>query len=241
MVGGCPPSFTSSRAAGFVLAALSSYTAPVTTGGWTSSGPALYQVNAVAADPSRDSSVYAASSIYDAKQSAIFHSADAGKTWQPLAELLTGEFYSTLLVDPRQPQRVYAGALGTAGTGNLYRSTDSGATWTKTGSVSPSCSPSFAPGSTPNLVLAACGTKLLRSQDAGGTWTELTTPFVEVMKLSPGRTGIVLAFGATQVFRSTDNGGSWVSIATAPAACPASSRCEPIPPMTTCSWPAPAG
>jgi hypothetical protein len=208
------------RGVGLLLAALSSSTAPITAGGWTSSGPALYQVNAVAADPERDRSVYAASSIYDAKQSAIFHSADAGKTWVPLVELLTGEFYSTLLVDPRQPQRIYAGALGTAGTGNLYRSVDSGEHWTKTGSVSPSCSPSIAAGSAPNLVLVACGAKVLRSQDGGGSWTELSTPFSQTMKLTPGRAGTVLAYGATEVFRSTNDGTSWVSIAAAPAACP---------------------
>src|SRR5262249_46481334 len=120
------------------------FAVPTLPGGWRTNGPVLYQANAVAADAAADTSVYAASSIYSAKQSAIFHSKDGGQTWDPLVELLTGEFYASLLVDPRQPQRIYAGTIGTANTGNLYRSIDGGATWSATGSVSPSCSPSFA-------------------------------------------------------------------------------------------------
>lgn len=209
-----------SRALGWLLAAAPSLAAPVQSGGWTTSGPTLYQVNAVAADPALDASVYAASSIYDAKQSAIFHSGDGGKSWEPLVELLTGEFYSTLLVDPRQPKRIYAGALGTAGTGNFYRSIDGGKTWSATASVSPSCSPSFVAGSGTQTVLAACGTKLLRSQDGGGTWTALTAPFVQATKLTAGTAGTVLAYGTAQVFLSSNDGGSWTSIANAPAACP---------------------
>lgn len=216
-----PPS---ARVAGLVLAAFGSFAGPapvpVQIVQWNSSGPALYQVNAVAADPAQEASVYAASSIYDAKQSAIFHSADGGKSWTPLVEFLTGEFYSALLVDPTQPQRIYAAALGTAGAVNFYRSIDSGQTWTATGSVSPTCSASFAAGSGAQTVLAACGTKVLRSQDGGATWTPLTAPFVQPTRLSSGTPGTVIAYGTSEIFRTADDGTSWTSIATAPAACP---------------------
>jgi photosystem II stability/assembly factor-like uncharacterized protein len=177
-------------------------------------------VNAVAADPAQDSSVYCASSIYNAKQSAIFHSVDGGKTWEPLVELLTGEFYSTLLVDVRQPQRIYAGARGTDGSGKIYRSIDGGAHWTKTGSVSGTCSPSFAAASGMQTVLATCGSTLVRSPDGGATWATLAAPFTEATRLTPGTPGTVLAYSASGIFRSTNDGGSWTPIATAPSACP---------------------
>jgi BNR/Asp-box repeat len=202
-------------ALGALLAVSPCLGAPIPPGGWTTNGPPLFQVNAVAADPARDSSVYSASSIYDAKQSAIFHSADGGKTWEPLVELRTGEFYSTVLVDPREPQRIYAGS----NEGNVYRSIDGGAHWSKTGSVSPSCSPSFAAGSGAQTVLAACGSTLLRSPDGGGTWTALPAPFTQATKLTPGTPGTVLAYGPSGVFRSANDGDSWTPIATAPAAC----------------------
>jgi len=208
------------RAAGAVLFALPTFTSPTPVGGWLTGGPPLFQVNAVAADPADDAAVYAAASIYSATQSAIFHSPDAGKTWEPLVEALNGDFYSTVFVDPREIQRILAGALGASGTGNLYRSIDAGKTWTMTQSVSPSCSPSFAAGSASGTVLAACGTKVFRSADGGGTWTELASPFVEGTRLTPGGSGVVLAYGTTAVFRSADDGGSWTSIADAPPACP---------------------
>jgi len=195
---------------------------PTLPGGWRTNGPALYQANAVAADTADDASVYAGSSIYDAKQSAIFHSRDGGQTWEPLVELLTGEFYASLLVDPRQPQRIYAGTTGAAGAGNLYRSADGGATWTATGSVSPSCSPSFAIGSGSQTVLVACGAKLLRSADGGATWTPLAAPFMQATRLTPGAgaPGTLLAYAASTVYRTANDGDSWTAIAAAPAACP---------------------
>jgi hypothetical protein len=204
------------------LAVSIGFAMPTLPGGWRTNGPVLYQANAVAADAARDGSVYAASSIYDARQSAIFHSRDGGKTWDPLVEILTGEFYASLLVDPRAPQRIYAGAIGTGGSGNLYRSADGGATWNATGSVSPSCSPSFATGSGSQTVLAACGAKLLRSADGGATWTPLTAPFTQATRLTPGTgaPGTVIAYGASTVYRTANDGGSWTTIASAPAACP---------------------
>jgi len=204
-----------------LLAASRGFGAPVPPGGWATNGPPLFQVSAVAADPAQDSSVYCASSIIEAKQSAIFHSADGGNTWDPLVELLTGEFYSTLLVDARQPQRIYAGARGTDNHGKIYRSIDGGAHWIQTASVPPpSCSPSFAAGSGAQTVLAACGSTLLRSPDGGATWTTLTAPFTQATRLTPGPPGTVVAYGASSIFRSTNDGGSWTPIATAPAACP---------------------
>ena len=203
------------------LAVSIGFALPTLPGGWATNGPVLYQANAVAADPGPGTSVYAGSSIYDAKQSAIFHSKDGGQTWEPLVQLLTGEFYSSLLVDPRAPQRIYAGTLGAA-TGNFYLSADGGTTWSPTGSASPSCSPSFVTGSGTQTVLVACGTRLLRSVDGGATWTPLNAPFAEPTRLTPGTgaPGTIVAYGTTTVYRSTNDGGSWSTLASAPPACP---------------------
>jgi photosystem II stability/assembly factor-like uncharacterized protein len=179
----------------------------------------LYQVNSVATGPQDRASVYAAASIYDVKQSALFRSPDAGKTWTALVEATGGEFYSEIAVDPRDSQRLFAGASGNSGTASIYRSIDGGETWSKRSSVSPSCTPSFAPGSSHDTVLLSCGKKVLRSQDAGATWTELTAPFTEPTRLTAGAPGTVLAYGASGIFRSTNDGGTWASVASPPPAC----------------------
>lgn len=202
-----------------LLAAAAPFQGPMLTGGWRSGGPPLYQVNAVATDPSQEAVVYAAASIYSASQSALFRSPDGGKTWEPLVESLTGDFYSAVLVDPRTPQRIYAGAQGSSGAGILYRSTDTGVSWNQTGSVSPSCSPSFALGSGGDTVLCACGTAFLRSMDGGASWTTLMAPFQDATHLAAASGGI-LAYGVSKVYRSANDGVSWTVIASAPAACP---------------------
>jgi photosystem II stability/assembly factor-like uncharacterized protein len=208
------------RVIGLVLIASPSFPTPEPTASWQTSGPPLYQVNAVATDPAQDTAVYAAASIYSASQSALFRSSDGGRTWDPLVEAPHGEFYSEIMVDPHSPQRIYAGTQGNGGVMNLYRSIDAGVTWSMTGTISPSCTLSFAPGSAPGVVLTACGLKLLRSQDGGATWTELTTPFSESVRLTPGPGGILLAYGATSILRSANDGGSWTPVAGAPAECP---------------------
>ena len=95
--------------------------------------------------------------------------------------------------------------------------------------LSPSCGLSFVAGATPDTVLSACGTHVLRSPDGGGTWTDLPSPFLEGVRLTPGPAGSVLAFEASSIFRSTNDGGSWVSIGSAPSACPGILALRAIP------------
>ena len=186
-----------------------------TPASWTSTGPVLYQVNAVAAGPG--ASVLAAASIYAVHQSAIFQSPDAGATWNTLVEAPPDEFFSEITVDPRDVKRLFAGSL--TATANIYRSVDSGATWSKTQSLSPSCTPSFAPGSSHDVVLVACGQQALRSSDGGATWVALTTPFTEPTRLASGPSGLLLAYGATSIFRTTNDGATWVPAGSAPPDC----------------------
>lgn len=51
-----------------------------------------------------------------------------GGTWTQLAALPNGGGYGIFAVDPRDPSRLFASGL-TAGTANMYRSTDGGSSW----------------------------------------------------------------------------------------------------------------
>lgn len=192
---------------------------PTLTGGWTTSGPVLSQVSSVATGPEDHNAVYAASSRYDfPSQSALFRSPDGGKSWSTLVLASQDEFYSEIAVDPRDSQRLYAGAAA-SGITTIYRSLDTGKTWIKGTSISPSCTPSFAPGSSHDTVLVACSQRILRSRDAGSTWVPLTAPFTEPTRLTAGPGGTVLAYGASGISRSANDGDTWVSIASAPPTC----------------------
>ncbi len=109
-------------------------------------------------------------------------------------------------------------------TGNFYLSADAGKTWNPTGSVSPSCSPSFARDPAPR--------RSWRVRDEAppqrgrrGHVDAADPPFTEPTRLTPGGApGTVLAYGTTTVYRSTNDGGSWTSIASAPAGLPGNPR-----------------
>jgi photosystem II stability/assembly factor-like uncharacterized protein len=96
-------------------------------------------IGAIAVAPSDANIVYVASgeglhrpdlSVGD----GIYRSNDAGKTWQHLG-LRDGQQIPSLVVDPRDPNRLYAAVLGHPYGANeergVYRSTDGGQTWKK--------------------------------------------------------------------------------------------------------------
>ncbi len=96
-------------------------------------------IGAIAVAPSDPNIVYVASgeglqrpdlSVGD----GIYKSTDAGKTWSHLG-LRDGQQIPALIVDPRDPNRLFAAVLGHPFGPNaergVYRSTDGGATWEK--------------------------------------------------------------------------------------------------------------
>jgi len=164
-------------------------------------GEKSQSIGAIAVAPSNANVLYVASgeglhrpdlSIGD----GMYRSNDAGKTWQHLG-LLDAEQIPALAVDPRDPNKVFAAALGHPYGPNeergIFRSTDGGATWKKvlykdadTGGSDVVIDPQH-----PDVVYAALwqsrlgpwedgnqydGTNggLFKSTDGGDTWTKLT-------------------------------------------------------------------
>ena len=186
--------------------------------GWESFGPPLFQVNAVAT-PADDLSVYAASSDVTAGQSAIFGSTDGGSHWSGIVQAPAGEFYADLLVDPADPQTLYAGAPSSDGTTKIYWSGNTGAAWTLGQSVPAYCIPSFAAGASAGAAFVSCGTFLYGTSDGGRTWQSLANPFTEPTRLASGPGGLLVAYGITKIFRSSNAGATWTLAGSAPAAC----------------------
>jgi len=58
----------------------------------------------------------------------VFRSDDRGVTWSPLAGLPTTDF-NIVLVNPANPDQIYAGSDGDQGNGGVFRSLDRGASW----------------------------------------------------------------------------------------------------------------
>jgi photosystem II stability/assembly factor-like uncharacterized protein len=143
----------------------------------------------------------------------MYKSTDAGKTWRHLG-LRDAQQIAAILVDPRDPNRVFVAALGHPYGPNaergVFRSNDGGATWSKilykdehTGAVDLAFDPhnpqtvyavlwQARQGPWENAAFSGPASGLFKSTDGGGAWTQLTgglPTFAEGL----GRIGIGIA------------------------------------------------
>jgi photosystem II stability/assembly factor-like uncharacterized protein len=202
-------------------------------------------IGALAVAPSDPSVVYAGSGEADMRSDIIhgngmYRSADAGATWTAIG-LADSRQIGRILVDPADPNTLLVAALGHAYGPNemrgVYRSTDGGATWTRTlfhdrdtGAIDLAADPSL------HVVFASLwqtrrppwsvyppskgpGSGLYRSVDGGVTWSQLTGNGFPSTGL--GKVGLAVAPSNPQrvyaivdakdggLYRSDDSGASW--------------------------------
>ncbi|MBC7894524.1 MAG: glycoside hydrolase, partial [Cytophagaceae bacterium] len=158
----------------------------------------------------------------------IYRSTDAGKTWEHLG-LRDGQQIPQIVVDPRDPNRIFVAVLGHPYGPNeergLYRSTDGGRTYRKvlgpnenTGAIDIVMAPD-----NPNTLYAALwearqgpwengvwqgpGTGLFKSTDGGETWQRIMNGLPTFEQDGLGRIGIAIAPSRpSRVFVTLDAG-----------------------------------
>jgi photosystem II stability/assembly factor-like uncharacterized protein len=143
----------------------------------------------------------------------IYKSTDGGKTWQHLG-LRDGQQIGAILVDPHDPQRVFAAVLGHPYGANaergVFRSTDGGHNWEKvlykdenTGAIALAFDPNDTQtiyadlwasrqGPWENGAWQGPGSGLYKSTDGGSTWQQLTKG-LPTTKEGLGRIGFCVA------------------------------------------------
>jgi photosystem II stability/assembly factor-like uncharacterized protein len=158
----------------------------------------------VAVDPIHHNVLYSAAG-------AIRKSTDGGRTWKTvLAPKQWGWLgASRIAISPTRPESIYAithpvAANGRPGNTTIYKSTNAGKTWQKTGrssSLPPACCPDnedsliIDPGTPPTLY-AAIGNTVLVTSDGGKTWQPKATGlpnFVTSLAADPQRPGTLYA------------------------------------------------
>ncbi len=205
-------------------------------------------IGALAVAPSDPSVVYAGSGEADMRSDIIhgngmYRSADAGATWTAIG-LADSRQIGRIVVDPSDPNTLLVAALGHAygpnDTRGVYRSTDGGASWTRTlfhdrdtGAIDLAADPSM------HVVFASLwqtrrppwsvyppskgpGTGLYRSADGGVTWTQLRGngfPSDGVGKIGlavapskPQRVYAIVDAKDGGLYRSDDSGASWTKM-----------------------------
>ena len=203
-------------------------------GVWTKIGLAGAQVNALAIQPGDPLTVYAGTGVSSQSSTeiiGIFMSDDGGATWQQTLtrEIIPGvaeiNDVKTILIDPSNPQRIYAGvgsfALSFDDFSVIFRSTDGGLTWTNLDMAEDIAIFSLAitpPGHIPAAVYAAASLNTIyKSNDDGDTWQKLPTPpdeyLWETIALDPNAPNQLYVRGnGKEMFITPNDGLAWTKL-----------------------------
>ena len=149
---------------------------------------------------------------------------DALGTWTSLGPANQGGRTRALLIDPNNPNLMYAGGVD----GGVWKSTDAGANWTAAGDLMANIAVvtlAFDPQNSSVIYAgtgegffnfdAIRGAGIFRSTDAGVTWNQLASTnnsnFYYTMKVlvSPRNSQRLWAATRAGVFRSLDAGATW--------------------------------
>jgi photosystem II stability/assembly factor-like uncharacterized protein len=212
-------------------------------------GQPVASIGAIAVAPSDPKVLYAGTGESDirsdlASGDGVYKSVDGGHTWKNVG-LRDSRQISRILIDPTNPNVVYAGILGHAyGSSTergVYKSTDGGVTWQHVLDKSPDVGISDMAIATakPNIVFAATwnahrppwstyaplegpGSGLYRSMDSGATWSQLVGNGLPGGDW--GRVGIAVSPDGMRVYvvindqklsglyRSDDGGNTWCRV-----------------------------
>jgi len=155
--------------------------------------------------------------LFAATDAGAFLSPDRAKSWSPLHVGPAGTGVRVIAIDPWNPAVMYAGTDGSG----LYKSPDSGRTWTgidSSADLALGSSDVYDVGidvSKPDRIFAAVSPYgIIRSTNGGATWEGLTPDVPgtgpRVSRVLVGTDGTLL-YGTTSgsIMKSTNGGSSW--------------------------------
>ncbi|MCV2395662.1 DUF3892 domain-containing protein [Actinotalea sp. M2MS4P-6] len=189
-------------------------------GPWFPFGPGSIngRVKSLAGHPTNGNIIYAG-----AANGGVWKTTDGGATWRTSWVFEESLAIGAVAVAPSAPNVVYAAtgedtpsygpAYGGAG---VYRSTDSGTTWTQrapAASVGMACSRLVVDPSNHNRLFVASTTGVHRSTDGGATWTTVLGGHATDIVIAhdhPNR--LVAGIWNDKVYRSSDGGTTWTPV-----------------------------
>lgn len=177
----------------------------------TDGGQTFAQVTGAAAVPDVHALGSAGATVYLASAEAgVLASLDAGRSWQVRNADAGRSFMGTLLVDPKNTNRVIAPDMAD----RLATSTDGGRTWATLGGPTGAMAAAWNPTDTREIIAVGKSTGA-RSTDGGATWQPLALP-EGVTAVSYDATGQTLYAAAldgdrARTYRSLDDGATWRS------------------------------
>ncbi len=201
-----------------------SLTAGIDSGSWTWLGPGNIggRIRSILIHPSNVNVMW-----IGGVDGGVWKTLNGGTSWFPLNDFMANLAVVSLVMDPTDPNTIYAGtgegasnADAVRGAG-IFKTTDGGSTWTQLASTANSSfyyvnRLSICP--TNHLILlAATGTGIWRSTDGGSTWSQRYSAAATLdIAFNPVDGGKCIASGSTygiagMALYSTDGGLTWTA------------------------------
>ncbi len=183
----------------------------------------LMGVSSVAVNPQNNQEILAGTGDFDGGDSigfGVMRSSDGGSTWtQTGFSVMGGSAVSDLAYNPDNPNIVIATTGRGSGTGRVYRSLDSGQTWSVSLNIASDwCGVDVSTsvsGVRTFWIIGTGGNKVYKSSDNGASWTLVTIPSlgtsvtdVACSKVNPGVV-YVLDVGGQKIRKTIDTGTTW--------------------------------
>jgi photosystem II stability/assembly factor-like uncharacterized protein len=136
-------------------------------------------------------------------------SSDGGQSWAPVPNDLPGLDLHAFAMDPADPQRVWAFAVGFG----LFESSDGGRRWEQRQPGNWPALAAFHEGGE-TILAGISDAGLQRSADGGRSWSALGSPPAQPITLAAATDGSALYLAtANGLYRSADGGSTWDSTA----------------------------
>lgn len=206
--------------------------AGISSSSWTWLGPGNVggRVRALAIDPTNANRMFAGS-----VSGGIWRTLNGGASWQPVDDFMANLAIATLVMDPTNPQILYAGTgegfelwpstsfKNLARGAGVFKSVDGGTTWSQ---LSATNIPDFyyvnrltMDPNNSSILLAGTNKGIYRSTNGGGTWQSLTgaaTYYVQDIDFHPTNSSLLVASGRGIAWYSTNGGSTWFAASGVP-------------------------
>jgi len=208
-----PLCFMTMRIAGAFLA-LATLVASAQGQTWTPLGPPGGDARTLAADPARPSRLFLGT-----VDGHIFGSEDSGAHWMLLgrASSRPDAVITAIVVDPRDENVLFASSWtrDSAAGGGVFRSTDSGRTWSGAGLTGQAVRALAMAPSDPNVLVAGTLDGVYRSLDASRSWSRISPEHHEELRnfdslaVDPHDSNVIYAGTFHLPWKTSDGGRSW--------------------------------
>jgi hypothetical protein len=150
--------------------------------------------------------------IGTSQNGAIYLTTNAGDSRTNLTQPSSGNWVTPLAYHPTSDVTIYGGWTG------IYKSVNSGSTWTKISgaTISGQLTCIAVAPSNANVIFGSIGSTLYRTIDGGATWSTLTAPAsinsICVSPVNSQRIWIACNSTVNRVYRSNDRGTTWINL-----------------------------